>query len=693
MVCSEVEFCELDVNRLFCMPQILVNLIEACLSGESAQSLAEIVLQDAALSAKVIHAADKSHGGMLDPVEPVTSAIQQLGVPVVTGIALQSAKQIVAHDFSPAALVYLNGLWFSSQVAAKVARCLAPTVGYAHVEEAQLSGLFLNLGMHALFSTYGDAYAALAVETSSNSELCQREQEQYQTDHLQVAEGLIKPWQIDSFLIDAIRFLHIDISQIENSSQLLKITRLAQQFCQYPRQLSSESEALAERLFQFRQSEIEYLFSWAQESYQSQIVALDDPQQLHADLKSARDRLIELIFAIADQEGARARLASSSHPETLVRDARDLYLENSAASEAVFLLIDHKNNQLCGIVAPGQARLIGELKVPLDASASLVTQALIKGEVVNSFAAQQPLTVTDRLLLRICASQGIICQPFRLEGQMLGVVVLGVESEQSLSSLQSLRLQMFAQVVSDALALLTAGGQDRWAEGGTVLRRVSHELSNPLTIISNYAEVLNHLLADNDNRELPEAIKREVRRIDDILNYYLNQQEMPRFPDQNVNLNQLVHEAVAALDESDLQPREIKVSFNLKDELETLATNGVLVKQILVNLLKNAAEAVAAGGLIRLTTRDSYCSDGGRYAEVVVADNGPGVDQKIQSRLFSPVVSTKGAGHAGVGLSIVKGMVEDLGGRISYQSSADSGAGFHLQLPCGESTSPVAEQG
>ncbi len=688
---SEIEYGEQDTSNLFCMPQVLVTLIETCLSGGNVQALAEIVLQDAALSARVIHAARKGGGSQLDSVEPVTSAIQKLGVPVLTGVALQAAKQIVAHDFSTADLAYVNGLWFSSRIAGQVARCLSPTVGYLHVEEAQLCGLLLNLGLHAQFGRHGDKYAELAVESYCHAELVQREQEQYQTDHLQIAEQLIEPWKLDSFLIDAIRFLHNDAADIENCSQLLKIAHLAQQICRQPQQLTEEAIQLAERLFQFRRSEIEYLFSWAQSLYQSQAPARNSEQQ-REDLKSARGQLIDLIFALADQEGARARLVGCSRPETLVSEARDLYLENCSSAEAIFLLVDHKNDQLVGIVAPGQPRLISELKVPLDASLSLVVQALVKGEEISSFKASKPLSVSDQLLLRICGSKGFSCQPFRLEGRLLGAVVLGVETEHELSSLQSLRLQMFGHIVSESLAQLAAGIQDRFKEGNGLLRQVSHELSNPLTIISNYAEVISHLLAADEHRELPVSIKREVRRIDDVLTYYLNQQELPPFPDQNVSINQLVYEAVDALQESDFQPRQIEVRFDLKNDLSRVATNGLLVKQVLVNLLKNAAEAVESGGEISLSTRDSYCSSGGRFAEIVVKDNGSGIAQQVQDKLFRPVVSTKGPGHAGVGLSIVKGMVDDLGGRISYHSSSASGTGFHLQIPCGEDFFPSEER-
>ena len=687
---SGVEYSEQIIGNLLCLPQVLVSLIEACLSGAGVPDLAEIVLQDAALSARVVYAASKSGSSPIDSVEPVTSAIQKLGVPVLTGIAQQAAKQIVAEDFSPEALNYLNGLCFTSRVAGQVARCLAPTVGYLHVEEAQLCGLLLNLGMHAQFSRYGENYAVMAGLTCCDAGLAQKEREHYKNDHLQMAERLIEPWRLDSFLVDAIRFLHNDVAEIENCSQLLKIARLAQEICRQPEQLSKSAEQLGERLFQFRQSEIEYLFRWARGLYRNQAPA-QDLGQVRAELKQVRARLIDLIFALADQEGARARLIGCCRPEELVAHARDLNLENSPATEAIFLILDHKNDLLSGIVAPGQPRLISELKIPLDVSQSLVVQSLVSGTDLNSFSAARQLSVTDQLLLRICRNKGFSSHPFSLGGRLFGAVVLGVASDQELSSLQTLRLRMFGHVVSEALAELSSAIPDNLDDGSGLLRQVSNELSNPLTIIGNYAEVIHQLLPEDEHRELAKSIKREVRRIDDVLNYYMNQQELPPFPDQNVSLNKLVYEAVEALQDTDLHPRQIDVRFDLKNDLEKIATNGVLVKQVLVNLLKNAAEAADVGGEISLSTRESYCSDGGRYAEIVVQDNGSGADRALQDQLFSSLPKTKGQGHAGVGLNVVKGMVDDLGGRISYHNSPGAGMGFNLQIPCNEDFFPIGE--
>ncbi|MDA3903379.1 MAG: HDOD domain-containing protein, partial [Desulfuromusa sp.] len=368
MAVSVEIFSEQDIADLLCMPQVLIDLIEACLGGDDAQPLADIILQDAALSAKIILAASKTSPKPLDPLEPVSSAIQRLGIPMLTGIALQSTRQVVQHNFTPQELSFQYGLWFSARASSLVARCLAPSVNYPYIEEAQLSGLLLNFGIHALFAREGGKYVDLDVNPWSSAIQCHLEEANYKINHLQIADQLIEQWQLDSFLADAIRFLHADIAQIEQSSVLLKIARLVQQFCQNSQQLTVETEVLAERLFGFRKSEIDYLFEWASGLYPSFGTFLHDPEKLQEEMSTTLDRLTELSFMLADQEAARARLGGGKNPQDLVQIARNLYLENSSATEAIFFLLDQKSLQLTGILTEGQPRLIGELKIPMEAN-------------------------------------------------------------------------------------------------------------------------------------------------------------------------------------------------------------------------------------------------------------------------------------------------------------------------------------
>jgi signal transduction histidine kinase len=105
-----------------------------------------------------------------------------------------------------------------------------------------------------------------------------------------------------------------------------------------------------------------------------------------------------------------------------------------------------------------------------------------------------------------------------------------------------------------------------------------------------------------------------------------------------------------------------------------------MLKQILLNLLKNAIEAVPAGGRIELINAGRVRIEGHEFAEISVKDSGPGIPPEVQSLLFSPVDSLKPGPHRGIGLNIVHRLVEKLEGRVSCQSSA-AGTTFTLHLP------------
>ena len=673
-----------DVADLLCMPQVLVDLIEAALGGDGSQQFAEIILRDTALAVKVISAAKKTGIEPLDPFEPVSSAVQILGEPMVVSIALQAARQVIQYNFTPQELSFQYSLWFSSQVSSLAARCLAPSVNYPHVEEAQLSGLLLNLGIHTLFAREGGSYIDLEVSPWSSSVQCGVEEEQYKINHLQVADQLLESWQLDSFLADAIKFLHAEISQVEKSGVLLKIARLVQQFCQNSQHLTAETEVLASRLFGFSKSETHYLFDWFSNLSPRFGTFLTDHDKLQTELATALARLTELSFILADQAGARTRLGGAKNPEELVAVARNLYLENSPATDAIFFFVDQESHKLAGIMIEGQPGPVAELMIPLDGQSSLLSAALLAGSAVDSLQPPQPLSVTDHLLLRLCKSRAMSCHPFYSAGQPLGAVVLGIDSPADAERLQSLWIKMVNQVISVTMAQLLSASQEHFNDAENLLRRVSHEINDPLTIIGNYAGALNQLLADSTNRRLTESIETEVKRIDETINYYLDKQEIPEFTEYSVDLNQLIRDTVASLTGGEFEARQIVPKLDLQSRLDKIVTNPVLVKKILVDLLRNGAGAVDAGGLVQVVSRDGYSSDRGRHVEIIVRDDGPGIDLQQQEEIFQSAVGANGGGGSTGGrLSCVKRLVDDLGGWISCHSSTESGTSFHLQISCG----------
>jgi signal transduction histidine kinase len=100
-----------------------------------------------------------------------------------------------------------------------------------------------------------------------------------------------------------------------------------------------------------------------------------------------------------------------------------------------------------------------------------------------------------------------------------------------------------------------------------------------------------------------------------------------------------------------------------------------------INLIKNAVEAMEGRGSIAISSCDQVNMDGRPFVEIKVSDSGPGIPEAVMRELFRPVTSAKGRGHAGLGLTIVKRLMDELGGSIACRSAPGGGTRFQLLLP------------
>jgi signal transduction histidine kinase len=212
------------------------------------------------------------------------------------------------------------------------------------------------------------------------------------------------------------------------------------------------------------------------------------------------------------------------------------------------------------------------------------------------------------------------------------------------------------------------------------IHEVIHEVGNPLSIINNYLEILSYKLdSDNPAQDDINTIKSEIERVGNII-HSLTEPAEAIGKITSVDINALLTELTHIFKTSILSENNIKVTLDLDEHLTPLASDANALKQIYTNLIKNAAEALPTNGQIMVYTLDSVNVDGRENIEISVADNGPGIEPKILSSLFSPVESTKGGGHAGLGLTITKKLVAELQGSISCRSSG-KGTSFHILLP------------
>jgi C4-dicarboxylate-specific signal transduction histidine kinase len=245
----------------------------------------------------------------------------------------------------------------------------------------------------------------------------------------------------------------------------------------------------------------------------------------------------------------------------------------------------------------------------------------------------------------------------------------------------------YAAARLEASRLRTAQAQLRHVarlnEMGALAAALAHEINQPLTAATAYSEGALRMLADPAGANLAEAREaigeaaeqtvlagRIVRR----LRSFLAASDGER---GQADLNELVRDAVT-LALADARQRGVVPRLELGTDLRPMELDRVQIEQVLVNLVRNAVEAMADSPRRNLvvTTRQANPD----RVEVTVADTGPGVSPEVRGSLFAPFVTTKPDGM-GIGLAISRDIVEDHGGRLDWSPNPGGGSVFRLSLP------------
>ena len=221
---------------------------------------------------------------------------------------------------------------------------------------------------------------------------------------------------------------------------------------------------------------------------------------------------------------------------------------------------------------------------------------------------------------------------------------------------------------------------------GTMASTLAHELNQPLTAIANYLEAGRDLLEDRTaeaDEMLREAITESahealragsiVRRLREFVSRGEVQQRAERLPELIEDASRLA--LVGA------RERGVRFFENLDPACGTAVIDRVQIQQVLVNLLRNAVDALADAPVRDVTISTAPAGDA--LIRVSISDTGPGLDPSIADRLFSAFTTTKSNGM-GLGLSICRTIVEAHGGRIWYEPRAEGGAMFHFTLIAAE---------
>lgn len=222
------------------------------------------------------------------------------------------------------------------------------------------------------------------------------------------------------------------------------------------------------------------------------------------------------------------------------------------------------------------------------------------------------------------------------------------------------------------------------ASVGRLAAGVAHEIGNPLTVMLGFFDVLETLEpmapeAREHLRTMRQEAERVNRTIRDLLDYARANPE----PVEPLAVGEVIDGTVGLL--APQKPfRAIEIQVTVPADLPPVRANRDRLRQVLVNLLLNAADAIGPerSGTIELRAETATLPDGKPAVRIRVADNGPGIPPELLDAIFDPFVTTKAPGAGtGLGLSVCEGIVEGLGGTIRAFNRAEGGACLEVVLP------------
>lgn len=669
------------IGQLPSQPRMLVHLLDALQRDADPQDIADLVSQDAVLSSQVLTAANASK----PPCNNIEQALQVLGDSQFhTLLVSHGIRQFFHHGTATTNQALQLELWKNALFCAHFARVLATLTSYQALDEAYLCGLLANIGQLALLEEYDQAYESLLQDQPDATRLTSIEQQQFNQTHNDLAADLVESWQLSGFMADAIRYQHEPLEQIRDAHHLVKIIHCAR-IAATADEVSPQLIDTAEQLFGLNEALTRELYSRNVGDIEKLALSL----QINSDesFAQARGQLGLQLAELSELSQISSGILQAGNLDELSAAIDQCLMMSFGISRSV--LFHHDEAQkLLSTQQPGSSSH-AEFKLSLEPGRSLAADSLLDKKPLES-TDKQVLTVIDRQLQHYCQGETLFCWPLLHGEQVSGVLVFAIDKDRldDLRGRHSLLGKLCKQIAQSLAIQLQDSGMQASERGNSSsayqhkIREAVHEASNPLSIIHNYLEMLRIKLGDeHEANESLGLIKEEIERVGNILNKLREQPEAQQPEQETLNVNRVIEDTAQIIKESICVAKDLTLQLHLDKQMVEIQGDSNHLKQILTNLLKNSAEALSKGGQISVSSDTQTSFNGRDCLSISVADNGPGLPDEVKKKLFHPLNSSKGKAHSGLGLSIVKKLVDEMNGYIVCHSNENTGTEFQILLP------------
>ncbi len=634
------------------------------------------------------------------------SILVRIDLETIRHMAVCAAMLQATHPEEGRHHLRFNQFWQHAHRCAALAREIAVRLDYPYPEEAFLVGLLHDIGKLLLWSNFPQTYGFYFDHGADPGQIQKKEQRLLGATHSDIGALFLATLNLPSFFTDAVRFHHQRPSEILNSLPLVRILYAANLLTHSeptPEDLEGLATILSPRL---DASQLAAMRPQAENQFKSacQFLGLMPADFTHHHVFNRLEKfypvrtmlseveemslvpgLLNRLLKARDQEAARSMFLIGLH---ILFDVHKALFFRFDPQRQV-LSISVANNGLNGASAAG-------LEIPLREGSNLPSLALINNRILDSFGyfTERSLTIVDKQLIAALGSDGMLCVPLQRNRRYLGLIVGGIREVQiPRLAAQIERLEEFAAQAGVFMdSRLPEPSPASPPKDHLILkdsvRKVIHEVNNPLGIIKNYLGALD---GEEDRGPSKKAelglIQEEIDRVGRLIER-LGQEtgSSPSSPPREpVDLNRIITDLDRLLGPSVFRPANVKVTYHLASDLPSMRGDCNALIQVFLNLFKNAVEAMPRGGNLRVQTASRRVAENRSRRQIIVtvSDTGPGLASKIPKQLFKPGVSTKKLSNGGLGLTIVKDIIEQHRGTVFFQAQHGKGTTVVILLPIG----------
>ncbi len=372
-----------------------------------------------------------------------------------------------------------------------------------------------------------------------------------------------------------------------------------------------------------------------------------------------RDTTSETALLSAALQDAVARLKSQEKAMSARAAASEELSGQIVDSITAGLLVVDRTGRV-EILNPAGRRLLGlpDAAVGTDYQGLLAAAPPLVGVLTECLTTNRAIV---RRTMQVTVGErsshlGVTVSPLDGTGQSRGVICLFSD----LTNVVELEEQLRLKEALAELGELTAG--------------IAHEFRNGLATIHGYARLMHPQTLPDPYKPYVEAIRQETESLGRIVTNFLNFARPDQITFARIELATLIESAV-----EEIRHDAPEASITAKGEFGVIEGDEVLLRQMLVNLVRNGVEAVGQTKVAEVVV-EGRIDRKDRLSRLTVDDNGPGIDVAVRDRVFRPFFTTKAQG-TGLGLAIVQKVVVTHNGRVSVGASPQGGARFDVALP------------